>query len=94
MPSPLRVAVLETDTPLDKIKALYGGYGEIFERLLKAAADSLGQPDLISKDHIEITKYHVVPDTPEKQELRYPNIDDIDAVLITGSRTSTSRSRR
>ncbi|KAH8705465.1 class I glutamine amidotransferase-like protein [Talaromyces proteolyticus] len=78
MRPPLRIAILECDTPADKVKAKYGTYGDIFERLLKSSALSLGEinPDT----DLAISKFDIVNDT------KYPNIDDIDAVLLTGSK--------
>lgn len=81
MKPPLRIAILECDTPLTKTREKYGGYGGVFTALLKAGADSLDQPDVISSKHgLDLSSYDVV----EKQE--YPDLDSIDAVLITGSR--------
>ena len=67
MPSlPLRIAILEADTPLPNTKKQYGGYGGVFEALLKRGARALSQqsvnggrgldPDRdlrISKCHVE-----------------------------------------
>ncbi|KAF2659080.1 class I glutamine amidotransferase-like protein [Lophiostoma macrostomum CBS 122681] len=81
MKPPLRIAILECDTPLLETKSKYGGYGGVFKALLEAAADALDQPDLISsKKGLELSTFDVV----SKQE--YPELDDIDAVLMTGSR--------
>ncbi|KAF2458934.1 class I glutamine amidotransferase-like protein [Lineolata rhizophorae] len=81
MRPPLRVAVLECDTPLDKTRHKYGGYGGVFEALLKAGADHLGRPeDVSSKKGLEITKWNVV------DEDKYPALEDVDAVLLTGSK--------
>jgi hypothetical protein len=78
-PSAIRLAVLECDTPLPNTKARYQRYGTVFEHLLRAGAKSLGRPEqaqlIVSKHQIEID--------PEN----YPDLDDIDAILITGSRT-------
>jgi hypothetical protein len=80
MKTPLRIAILECDTPLDKTRAKYGGYAGVFKALLRSAADALGQPDVISsKKGLEFSTFDVV----NKQE--YPNLENIDAVLITGS---------
>jgi GMP synthase-like glutamine amidotransferase len=80
MKPPLRIAILECDTPLVETKAKYGGYGGVFKALLETAADALDQPDLISsKKGLELTTFDVVT----KQE--YPELDSIDAVLLTGS---------
>ena len=77
---PLRIAVLECDTPLDSIRGRYGGYGRIFKALLEAGA--INDPRLsVQPNHgLEITKFDVVGTE------QYPNLDDIDAVLLTGSK--------
>ena len=80
MKPPLRIAILECDTPLEQTKTKYGGYGGVFKALLETAADALDQPDLISsKKGLELSTFDVVT----KQE--YPELDSIDAVLMTGS---------
>jgi hypothetical protein len=78
-PSAIRLAVLECDTPLPNTKARYQSYGAVFEHLLRAGAKSLGRP---VQDQLIISKHQIEID-PEN----YPNLDDIDAILITGSRT-------
>ncbi|KAF2143791.1 uncharacterized protein K452DRAFT_268194 [Aplosporella prunicola CBS 121167] len=81
MRPPFRIAVLECDTPLDEVVKEYGRYGEIFEKLLKQGADELGQPDVASSKDIQVTKWDVV----EKED-EYPELDNVDAVLLTGSK--------
>lgn len=89
MPSPIRIAILECDTPLPRTAAKYGGYGGVFTALLHASAEKFGW----DKSELHITTHHVVDDEKgtageeEAQELRkrYPRLEDIDAVLITGS---------
>jgi hypothetical protein len=76
----LRIAVLECDTPLTGTAAKYGGYGGVFKALLSAGADGLNHPHISSKHGLVLTNFDVV----EAQE--YPDLDDIDAILITGSR--------
>ncbi|KAL1967995.1 hypothetical protein VTN77DRAFT_2412 [Rasamsonia byssochlamydoides] len=81
MRPPLRIAILECDTPLENTKNKYGGYGGVFEALLKASAAALGQPDRLDPEKdLQLSKWDVV--NGEK----YPNLEDIDAILITGSR--------
>ena len=83
MKQPLRIAVLECDTPLAQTKAKYGGYGGVFEALLRSSARALNQPDRIHPESgFEITKWDVVND-----EDKYPDLKDIDVILITGSST-------
>ncbi|KAJ5178025.1 Glutamine amidotransferase type 1 [Penicillium coprophilum] len=81
MHSPLRIAVLECDTPLDNINRRYNGYGGVFRALLNASANALNQPERLDpKTGLEITAWDIVNDD------KYPKLEDIDAVLLTGSR--------
>lgn len=85
MRPPLRIAILECDTPVDGVRAKYGGYGGVFKSLLHKAADALQQPDVISAEKgLELSNFDVV----NKQE--YPDLETIDAVLLTGSSRSIS----
>jgi hypothetical protein len=85
MKTPIRIAVLECDTPMDAVKAKYGTYGDVFTRLLQSGADALGMPEVVSSNKgLEISKWDVV----NKQE--YPELEDIDAILMTGSRKFTN----
>ena len=77
-PSPLRVAVLEADVPLPRILEIHGTYGDIFASLLHRAADTLELP----RDQLQISKWDVMT------KMEYPALEDVDAVLITGSRKS------
>lgn len=79
MRPPLRIAILECDTPLPNTKSKYGGYGGVFESLLRSGAKSLGQPDLESG--LKISKHQI-----ESDPGNYPDLQDIDAILITGSK--------
>ncbi|KAF2671767.1 class I glutamine amidotransferase-like protein [Microthyrium microscopicum] len=80
MKVPLRIAILECDTPLPGTKAKFGGYGGVFKQLLERAADALGHPGLSAKEGLELSYW------PITTELFYPNLDDIDAILLTGSK--------
>jgi hypothetical protein len=80
MKTPLRIAILECDTPLPEIVEKYGRYGDIFSTLLETAAEGL---NLSPKKDLKLSAYDVV----DKQA--YPDLEDIDAVLISGSSTST-----
>jgi len=84
MKPPLRIAILECDTPIGKTKAKYGGYGNVFKALLEAGAEHLDQKDGGTKPELELTYYDVV------DAQTYPRLEDVDAVLLTGSRTSPS----
>ncbi|KAF1955875.1 class I glutamine amidotransferase-like protein [Byssothecium circinans] len=79
MKPPLRIAILECDTPPDDLVAQFGRYGKVFRTLLEAAADDLGVSGF-SKDDLKLSAYDVVT------EKKYPDLDDVDAVLISGSK--------
>lgn len=71
----LRIAILEADYPQPRTALKYGSYGGVFSNLLTAGAKELG----ILTKKLTITKWDI------QQEV-YPHLEDIDAVLITGSR--------
>ncbi|KAJ5691948.1 hypothetical protein N7462_001371 [Penicillium macrosclerotiorum] len=75
MPS-LRIAVLECDTPIPPVQSRLGGYGEIFEGLLRRGLKAYG--DSTVEIH-EISKWHVVENPV------YPDPNEYDAFLLTGS---------
>ena len=79
-PLPLRIAILECDTPLENTRAKYGGYGGVFTQLLRAGADALGYPGLSSTSGLELSIFDVVT----KQE--YPKLEDVDGILLSGSK--------
>ncbi len=92
----LHIAILEADTPLTGTCALYGSYGGVFTSLFHKAADAISFPC----ENIHLTGYDVVNTTTGeeggeeemggmyswKRRRGYPNMEDVDAVLITGSR--------
>ncbi|KAJ5312338.1 hypothetical protein PENANT_c011G05694 [Penicillium antarcticum] len=81
MHPPLRIAVLECDTPLDSINRQYNGYGGVFRTLLTASAKALNQPEKLNPETgLEITAWDIVNDD------KYPKLEEIDAVLLTGSK--------
>lgn len=85
MHTPLRIAVLECDTPATNTNAKYGGYRGVFESLLKSSAKALNQPERLNPDSgLEITGWDIV--SGEK----YPNLEDVDAILLTGSSAFSS----
>ena len=84
-PLPLRIAVLECDTPLPQTKARFGGYGGVFEFLLRQGARALG-PDVIDPDKdLKVTKHDVVGGDDGDVEGEYPDLEEIDGILLTGS---------
>ncbi|KAL9949954.1 hypothetical protein ACHAQF_000204 [Verticillium nonalfalfae] len=79
-PSPIRLAILEADTPLPETQATYKGYGGVFTALLRTAALTLPAPAPLDS-LVTITTHDVVNDPSS-----YPDPDTIDAILVTGSR--------
>lgn len=76
--APIRLAILEADSPQPKSAARYSHYTGLFTSLLSSAV----APSPVA-DHFAITRHHVVNDTSA-----YPSLDDVDAILITGSKHS------
>lgn len=81
MRRPIRLAVLECDHPLPNTAAKYGGrFGGVFRALLERSAKTLSRPDIVDPETgLDITEYDIV-----KNDI-FPALEDIDAVLITGS---------
>ncbi|PLB42164.1 type 1 glutamine amidotransferase [Aspergillus candidus] len=81
MRPPLRIAVLECDKPAGSLDAKYNGYYGVFSLLLRESAEALRQPDRLDPTSgFDISRWDVVT----KQE--YPNLEDVDALLLTGSK--------
>ncbi|OLN95729.1 putative glutamine amidotransferase-like protein C13C5.04-like protein 1 [Colletotrichum chlorophyti] len=76
----IRLAILEADTPQPQANAQYGGYGGVFTALLRTAALADDPPAPLDSI-LDISVYHVVG-----AEAVYPDLDSIDAVLISGSK--------
>ncbi|KAE8377367.1 Aldehyde/histidinol dehydrogenase [Aspergillus bertholletiae] len=72
----IRVAILETDTPIDPVLNRYGTYGAIFNRWLNNGLQGLGVTDT----EIQTTNWDVV------KESVFPKPEDFDALLLTGSK--------
>jgi len=73
--SPIRLAILKLDTPNPLIVEKYGDYGPIFNRLLTSACDLLELPE----SSLQLSYYDCV------DKMEYPNLNDVDGVLLTGS---------
>lgn len=78
-PPPLRLAILEADKPQPQTRDRYGGYTGLFTSLLSDAAATLSPPETVLQG-LSVTGFDIVHDLHT-----YPSLDDIDAVLITGS---------
>jgi len=80
MRPPLRIAVLECDTPLENTNRRYNGYGGVFRALLSASAKALNRPETLDPESgLDISCWDIVNGD------EYPKLEEIDAVLLTGS---------
>ncbi|USW57369.1 Putative glutamine amidotransferase domain containing protein ChyE [Septoria linicola] len=77
---PLRIAILECDEPIGHTKEKYGSYGNLFKELLENGAKQLAEEKTGEEPELDITKFDVV-----NHEV-YPELERVDAVLLTGSR--------
>lgn len=78
--SALRLAILECDAPQPQTRAKFGGYTGVFTDLLANAARTLDPPQDLSK-LVTISAHDIVHDL-----YSYPALEDVDALLLTGSR--------
>lgn len=75
---PLHIAIFDCDTPVPSVYAKKGMYGDIFETILRNAAET--QPG-IPVVRFEFTRYDCVRgDLPSYQDLEL-----VDGIIITGS---------
>ncbi|KAI0592730.1 class I glutamine amidotransferase-like protein [Biscogniauxia sp. FL1348] len=88
---PIRLAILEADTPVPQIKDKYGPYGEVFTYLFRRACDSLDPPQPL-ESLLGIKAYDVVVSDGSNLPA-YPKLGDIDAVLITGAKHNAFEDR-
>lgn len=77
---PIRLAILETDTPVPGIKAKYQSYGGVFTHMFKRACAALPHPVPL-ESQLTLSFHDVVNDLTA-----YPDPETIDAILITGSK--------
>lgn len=75
----LRIAILECDEPVGKTKEKYGTYGGLFTKLLRKGASKLAESDHGKKADLDISSWDIV------NKEAYPKLQDVDAVLLTGS---------
>lgn len=86
-PPPIRLAILETDTPIPSVQAKYDnkGYGGVFTDLFRRAC---GGSDEALRAELDLSAHDVV----NQYETAYPDPETIDAVLITGSKHNSFES--
>lgn len=77
----IRLAILECDTPLPETGKQYGGYGGVFKALLDAGAKAEG---FSGADEILDISTHQIEANPDD----YPDVNSVDALLLTGSSES------
>ncbi|KAI0128189.1 class I glutamine amidotransferase-like protein [Hypoxylon sp. NC0597] len=79
---PARLAILEADTPVPGVKAKYGSYGGVFRNLFERACATLNPPQPLSAQ-LDLSYHDIVNDLDA-----YPDLEAIDAILISGSKYS------
>ncbi|KOS18371.1 putative glutamine amidotransferase-like protein [Escovopsis weberi] len=77
MSQSFRLAVLEAQTPLPNTLAARGSYGDIFRALLTDGLRNLG--DKLASVDLQVSKWDV------HDAQTYPDIDEVDGILISGS---------
>ncbi|KAI1386082.1 class I glutamine amidotransferase-like protein [Hypoxylon trugodes] len=77
---PIRLAILEADTPVPGIQSKFGSYGGVFEYLFARGCKSFKPPVPLSA--VLKLSYHDVVHDPTS----YPDLNTIDAILISGSK--------
>ncbi|KAF2973513.1 hypothetical protein GQX73_g99 [Xylaria multiplex] len=78
--APIRLAILEADTPVPGIRAKYQSYGGVFTHMFKRACASFSRPVTLESQLI-LSSYDIVNDPTA-----YPKPETIDAILITGAK--------
>ncbi|KAI0541566.1 class I glutamine amidotransferase-like protein [Xylaria digitata] len=78
--APIRLAILEADTPVPGIKAKYQSYGGVFTHMFKRACASFSHPVTL-ESQLTLSSHDIVNDFTA-----YPNPETIDAILITGAK--------
>jgi hypothetical protein len=81
MRSRLRVAVLECDEPVGRTKEKYERFHRLFQDLLESGISTIVDDGIQGRPDLQISGWDVVA----KQE--YPEVANIDAILISGSST-------
>ncbi|KAK3688218.1 class I glutamine amidotransferase-like protein [Podospora appendiculata] len=74
--APLRLAILEADTPFPAVDAIYHGYHGVFKHLFTRAVSPTPLDSLLT-----LSQHDIVNDLTA-----YPALDAVDAILITGSK--------
>jgi hypothetical protein len=78
--SQLRIAVLCCDEPVGETKKKYGSFTNLFQEIFEKGALQVVRDGTHKPFELVISTYDVL------NEREYPCLEDIDAVLLTGSR--------
>lgn len=80
------IAVLECDTPVDSVVTSRGTYGDIFEELLTKGLE--GRGPATGDIQLRVSKWDVVGSSS------FPDIREVDALLLSGSSEYLVKNRR
>ncbi|KAI0873568.1 putative class I glutamine amidotransferase [Hypoxylon argillaceum] len=78
--APIRLAILEADTPIPAIQAKYHSYGGVFTHMFERACASYSHPVSL-ESQLALSSHDIVNDLDA-----YPDPETIDAILITGAK--------
>jgi hypothetical protein len=79
-PSTIRLAIFECGIPLPLARERYGTYGGMFEALFAAQQSP---KTTATEKKITFSKYPV-----DRDEAEYPDLSEVDVILMTGSSKS------
>ncbi|CDO56982.1 similar to Saccharomyces cerevisiae YLR126C Putative glutamine amidotransferase [Geotrichum candidum] len=78
----MKIVIFETDAPLPIARAKHGSYGDMFKAMLQRA------PSFATAGPVEYVHIHIHADSPDGGVHDLPPLRDVDAILITGSRSN------
>jgi GMP synthase (glutamine-hydrolysing) len=80
----LHVAILVCDTPIKPVLTKYGDYFRLFQELLRRGFNDLDlSEEKFNEIRVEFSEHQMVGTD------RFPSLENIDAVVITGSSKSS-----
>lgn len=82
----IHVAILVCDTPIQPVLQKYGDYFAIFQDILRQAFKDLEISEKFKDITVEFSEHQMVHNN------RFPDLENVDAVVLTGSSTLPSLS--
>ncbi|OQE11074.1 hypothetical protein PENVUL_c003G01697 [Penicillium vulpinum] len=76
----IHIAILVCDTPIQPVLKKYGDYFAIFQDILRQGFKDLERSEKLKDITVEFSEYHMMGNN------RFPDLQDVDAILLTGSK--------